>query len=54
MIAAAALLVLMSGLTLTEATGVTEIAATIIRIATGQEQIVIETDGAGVEVVIKD
>ena len=51
-IAAAALLVLLCGLTLTEATGVTQFAATIIRIATGEGTLVIETQDPGVKITI--
>ncbi|REJ90099.1 MAG: hypothetical protein DWQ34_18090 [Planctomycetota bacterium] len=49
---AAAALVLLACLGITEATGVTKIAKTVIRLATGEGTLVIETDDPGLKVAI--
>jgi serine/threonine protein kinase len=50
--AAAVVLILAAGLGITEATGVTKFASTVIRLATGSGTLVIETDDAGVQIAI--
>lgn len=49
---AAAIVIMLGLLGTTEATGVTELASTVIRLTTGSGTLVIETDDPGVEVVI--
>ncbi|MFH1265499.1 MAG: serine/threonine-protein kinase [Planctomycetota bacterium] len=49
-VAGLVLLALLAGLSITEATGVTQLAATVIRIATGEGTLVIEVDDPTVEV----
>ena len=49
---AAAALLLLVGLTITEAIGVTHLASTVIRLSTGSGTLVIETDNAGVQIAI--
>ncbi|MCA9071149.1 MAG: protein kinase, partial [Planctomycetaceae bacterium] len=50
--AAAVLLVLLAGLGITEATGVTKFSATVIRLATGSGMLVIEASDPGVKITI--
>ena len=49
---AAAALILLAGLGLTEATGVTKLTSTVIRLTTGSGTLIIETDDPGVKVTI--
>ncbi len=49
---AAAALILLAGLGITEATGVTKLASTVIRLTTGSGTLVIETDDPSVKVTI--
>lgn len=49
---AAVALLLLIGLTVTEATGVTQLTSTVIRLSTGSGTLVIETDDPGVKIAI--